>query len=192
MTEQQWLSSADPAAMLSYLETGSVIESTSAGYQVAYGERLPCCTDRRLRLFACAAALQLGAESLEAYGDEGERLSDPLAVAAAWCQAPHIPEQRAALLREIFGNPFRPIRTKVGREYLTDEDWKEVEQWQKWLTTNVLGIAQGQYENGFDAMIILREALLDAGCDNEQILSHCLEPIHVKGCWLVDCLLGKS
>ena len=35
--------------------------------------------------------------------------------------------------------------------------------------------------------------LQQAGCDNETILAHCnrLGP-HVKGCWVVDLVLGKE
>jgi len=39
----------------------------------------------------------------------------------------------------------------------------------------------------------LHDALLDAGCDNEDILAHCRsEGPHVRGCWVVDLLLGKE
>ena len=42
-------------------------------------------------------------------------------------------------------------------------------------------------------MPILADALQDAGCDNEDILSHCRsEGPHVRGCWVVDLILGKS
>jgi hypothetical protein len=42
-------------------------------------------------------------------------------------------------------------------------------------------------------MPILADALEDAGCDNADILSHCRQPgAHVRGCWVVDLVLGKS
>jgi hypothetical protein len=42
-------------------------------------------------------------------------------------------------------------------------------------------------------MAVLADALQDAGCDDEQILSHCRsDGPHVKGCWVVDLILGKS
>jgi len=45
----------------------------------------------------------------------------------------------------------------------------------------------------FSAMPILADALQDAGCDNEDVLSHCREPgTHVRGCWVVDLLLGRE
>jgi hypothetical protein len=45
----------------------------------------------------------------------------------------------------------------------------------------------------FAAMPILADALEEAGCDNPDILSHCRNPgVHVRGCWVVDLLLGKE
>jgi hypothetical protein len=41
-------------------------------------------------------------------------------------------------------------------------------------------------------MPILADALEEAGCDHEGILLHCREPgTHVRGCWVVDLVLGK-
>jgi hypothetical protein len=45
----------------------------------------------------------------------------------------------------------------------------------------------------FSAMPILADALQDAGCDTPEVLDHCRGPIpHVRGCWLVDSVLGKE
>jgi hypothetical protein len=43
-------------------------------------------------------------------------------------------------------------------------------------------------------MPILADALQDAGCDNEEVLDHCraADGVHVRGCWVVDLVLGKS
>ena len=43
-------------------------------------------------------------------------------------------------------------------------------------------------------MLILADALQDAGCDNTDILDHCRDPqaTHVHGCWVVDLVLGKE
>jgi hypothetical protein len=35
--------------------------------------------------------------------------------------------------------------------------------------------------------------LQDAGCEDEAVLSHCRsDGPHVRGCWVVDLVLGKS
>ena len=40
---------------------------------------------------------------------------------------------------------------------------------------------------------ILSSALQDAGCDSADILDQCRGPgPHVRGCWVVDLVLGKE
>ena len=79
--------------------------------------------------------------------------------------------------KEVLGNPFRPVSVPP-----------------HWLTPAVVGLAGGIYDDrAFDRLPILADALLDAGCENDQILSHCRsEGSHVRGCWAIDLLLGKS
>jgi hypothetical protein len=42
--------------------------------------------------------------------------------------------------------------------------------------------------------VILADALQDAGCDSDDILDHLRDPhaTHVRGCWVVDLVLGKE
>jgi hypothetical protein len=84
----------------------------------------------------------------------------------------------ADLLRDIFGDPFCPVSLRSA-----------------WLTSDVLALARGIYdERAFDRMPILADALQDAGCDNDDILNHCRDAslTHVRGCWVVDLVLGKQ
>ncbi len=85
--------------------------------------------------------------------------------------------EQAGLLREIIGNPFRPVVLNAA-----------------WLTSTVCALASGIYsDRAFDRMPILADALQDAGCDNEEVLGHCRGPgPHARGCFVVDCLLGKK
>jgi hypothetical protein len=71
--------------------------------------------------------------------------------------------------------------------------FRRVEVAPQWLTDTVLLLARQMYDSrDFGAMPILADALQDAGCDNEAILSHCRgEGPHVRGCWVVDLVLGK-
>jgi hypothetical protein len=87
------------------------------------------------------------------------------------------PEQ-ATLARDIFGNPFRPVSF--------DPTWR---------TSTALAIAKGMYESrDFGAIPILADALQEAGCANDDVLNHCraANGVHVRGCWVVDLVLGKS
>jgi hypothetical protein len=56
-------------------------------------------------------------------------------------------------------------------------------------------LARQMYESrDFSAMPILADAFQDAGCDNDDILNYCRETaqVHVRGCWVVDFVLGKE
>jgi hypothetical protein len=83
------------------------------------------------------------------------------------------------LLRDILGNPFRQVTLNPA-----------------WQTSTVTALAQAIYtDRAFDRLPILADALEDAGCDNADILNHCRQPSpteHVRGCWVVDLVLGKS
>jgi hypothetical protein len=64
-----------------------------------------------------------------------------------------------------------------------------------WCTDTAIALARTMYESrDFSAMPILADALQDAGCDQPAILSHCRDAAltHVRGCWVVDLVLGKS
>ena len=82
-----------------------------------------------------------------------------------------------ALVREIFGNPFHPITFASS-----------------WRTSTAVTLASQMYKSrDFSAMPILADALQDAGCDSADVLDHCRGPgPHVRGCWVVDLVLGKE
>ena len=64
-----------------------------------------------------------------------------------------------------------------------------------WRTSDVLALAQGIYDDrAFDRMPILADALQDAGCADDDVLNHCrgANAAHVRGCWVVDSVLGKQ
>lgn len=103
---------------------------------------------------------------------------------AAECAAASVPdaservaESLAALVRDLVGNPFRPITLDPS-----------------WLTSTVTTLARIMYDTrDFSAMPILADAIQDAGCDDETILTHCRGPgPHVRGCFLIDLLTGKG
>jgi hypothetical protein len=83
----------------------------------------------------------------------------------------------AELVRDVFGNPFRPVAFAPS-----------------WRSETVVGLARGIYdERAFDRLPILADALEDAGCEDADILSHCRGGgPHVRGCWVVDLVLSKG
>jgi len=89
-------------------------------------------------------------------------------------------DSRAALcnlIRCIFGNPFRPVTFDP-----------------RWRSESAVALARTAYDTGnFSLLPILADALEEAGCDNTDVLTHCRDPngVHVRGCWVVDGVLGK-
>jgi hypothetical protein len=95
----------------------------------------------------------------------------------------------ANLLRDIIGNPFRPVcvdseRARIGERV----------SWLAWNSGTLRNLAQAIYaDRAFDRLPILADALEDAGCSDAGILEHCREGgEHCRGCWVVDLLLGKD
>jgi hypothetical protein len=95
--------------------------------------------------------------------------------------------EHAALLRDIFGSPFRAPTAEPS--------------WLAWNDHCVERIAEVIYEERrlqegtLDParLAVLADALLDAGCDDEDLIQHCRsDGPHVRGCWAVDLLLAKQ
>jgi hypothetical protein len=122
---------------------------------------------------AIIAALAPGDRATEATLAHAQQVIED-SKAAGKTSAPHL---FATFIRDIFGNPFRPVA--FARE---------------WRTGTAVSLAKQMYESrDFGAMPILADALQDAGCDRADVLDHCRGPgAHVRGCWVVDLVLGKE
>ncbi len=92
--------------------------------------------------------------------------------------------RRCALIRDLFGNPFRPVALDPA-----------------WRTPTVTALATAAYEERIlpaghldrDRLAVLADALEDAGCTNIDILEHLRsEGPHARGCWLLDLVLNKK
>jgi hypothetical protein len=111
--------------------------------------------------------------------------------AAGWSDRVGVDERRAAkeraaqadLWREILGNPSRRVSLDPA-----------------WRTRLVLSLALGAYQERVlpegilmaDRLAVLADALEDAGCHDVEVLSHLRSPgPHVRGCWVIDLILGK-
>jgi hypothetical protein len=84
------------------------------------------------------------------------------------------------LIRDLFGNPFRPVFLDPA--------------WLAWSGSTVPNLAQAIYDDqAFSQLPILADALEEAGCTDAEILDHCRHPgEHVRGCWLLDLILAKE
>ena len=213
MTEQEWFAGTDPTSMVLFLKDTSShrklrLFACACCYRV--GRLFTGAHDRdALAAVECFADGPAGAGELSAVRGRttntailaaaGDRATSAAASAAAACAtllgdasgmrdhpkgsgdclAAEEGERRAQcrLLRDIFGDPFRPVGFS-----------------QDWRTDTAVAIARQMYDSrDFSAMPILADALQDAGCDSDVILNHCRGPgPHVRGCWVVDLVLGKE
>jgi hypothetical protein len=213
VTETEWLESTDPAPMLEFLRgkvsdrklrlfacaccryfffdphggdiqaEDFILEPTGWFVDGVFGER-----EREIA--------ETEAQNLDDYGFYAVHKREALTAVAAhafsvlrvWsaleefsnsqgCYGNELHEKGREFINCIFDNPFHPVTADPA-----------------WLTSDVLSLAPGIYEErAFDRMPILADALMDAGCDNDDILDHCRgSGPHVRGCWVVDLLLRKE
>ena len=198
MTEQEWLESADPAAMLEWITKSSRPRLMNVPP-----------SPRKLRLFVCACCRSIwhlladersrrAVEVAERFADgqateeEASRAErDTAAVKNEWSAFAAVavnlpigldcfhkypeefppPATQAALLRDIVGNPFRPVM-RVRR------DWKQFIHhdkrllfYEKWLTLDVLSLATAAYKERLPGgtldpfrLGLVADALEEAGC----------------------------
>jgi hypothetical protein len=216
MTEQEWLYSTNLLKMLEFLR-GKTSDRKMRLFGVACcrliwhqlkDERSRNAVEVALR-FAdekatrseLAKARDAAPLSYRTYLSTGLPYHDELAAAAAAeCAAEYVNAERlvedafmyegmeegcdgdlvaCSFLRDLFGNPFRPVCL--------------AHDWLAWKDQTIPTIAETIYEEGaFDQLPILADALEEAGCTND-MLAHCRsQGPHVRGCWPVDLILGKS
>jgi hypothetical protein len=87
---------------------------------------------------------------------------------------------QAAILVDLFDDLFRPVTLDPG--------------WLAWNNATIRKLARSIYdERRFTDLPILADALEEAGCTDNAILKHCRNGgEHVRGCWVLDLLLGKK
>jgi hypothetical protein len=213
MTEAEWQACADPNAMLEFLR-GRTSDRKLWLFAVACLRSGPW--DRlRPEWRACAEAEEryadgsaTGAELAaawrnrtqnrkdvdfdldptgQAWDEARETASDAATLAAYEGRRDWIPfayrQARVAqgcLLRDIIGNPFQAMRLDPS--------------WLAWNDGAVRKVAQVIYEGRtFDRLPLLADSLEEAGCADAAMLAHCHGGgEHVRGCWVVDLLLGKE
>jgi hypothetical protein len=187
--ENRWLSCADAAKMLTFLQGKA--------------------SDRKLRLFVCACCRDVAAgmdegkrrtlalvervaegqsplEELLAYyaelhGDSTSWVADPLEFArrcAAWAarigDGKTEARRQPHLLRCLFGNPFRPLPARS-------------------FPAHVLGLAKSIYAAFPDVSpeyAILADALEELGA--AEAAAHCRTELHAKGCHVLDWITGRE
>ena len=190
MDESKWLACADPEPLLQFLRGKT--------------------SDRKVRLFACACCRciwdQLDSRSqvvvrvAERFADDEATANDfrqacteaggaPRVVQAATYLHPRNAAQSAVggeggvecgLLRDLFPCFVHPVMIASSLRAGSD--------------CTPFRLAQAIYaERAWDHLPILADALEEAGYADKEILKHCRGPgPHVRGCFVVDLVLGKG
>jgi hypothetical protein len=250
MTEEQWMTAADPKPMLQFLRSkgetsgrkfrlfavgccrhiwhlledeksrraveraeqyadgGIGLERLVAAYQEADSTLDNSTTTVLGKALALASTAALYAAATEAACLGGVRweLETPDPAYYAFLAAHHVARAAAEagragqdmiatqaaeslLLRDLFGPlPFRSV--SIDPSLL------------RWHDGIVVRLAQAAYENRQlpagtlepERLMVLADALEEAGCQDQEGLAHLREQgtAHVRGCWTLDLLLGKS
>jgi hypothetical protein len=164
---------ADGAATLADLETAARGAAKAQRAQrrkallFGYAAVMDACAPAGLSLGAAEKSAWAAAAAADPRTTYGERLRRI---------RPDLYATLAALLRDVVGNPFRPVSVD-----------------QAWLTSAVVSLAQNIYDDrAFERLPTLADALGEAGCTNAEVLGHCRQPgTHARGCWVVDGLLER-
>jgi hypothetical protein len=210
MTEEEWLNSTDPNQVFKHIARQPSPRTRQlfacACCRHVYWTRLPAeiqavieFSERYADGLATESeldrALRLASDYEESqHRERGSRLFSempPGARAATWAkhaifgQAIFEPNDtsrltRSHFYREIYGNGFHAVTL--------DPSWLDLNH------GAVRQLAQSIYqERTFADLPFLADALEEAGCSDAVILDHLRSPWpHVRGCWALDLILGKS
>jgi hypothetical protein len=210
MTEQEWLQCTDPNPILHFLR-GKAVDRKFRLFCVACCRRIwPLLTHGRSRAmvdvlerFADGESDQAAVKVVEKAAAKARDLSPSRAARAAceaardswktawaaaravkihWGEARWVAESKAqaAVIRDLLGPlPFRTLKADPS--------------WLRWHGGLLVSMARRMYDSrDFADMPVLADALEEAGCRDADILGHCRSGgQHVRGCWVVDLVVGK-
>jgi hypothetical protein len=213
MTETEWLACSDPGKMLEFLRSSGassdhkvrlflaaccraawhLVKARKSREAVEVAERYAeGSASERERKVMCGAAWKVtappGGEYAAAYL-AARSLDNPINADWGYADEMALPSlvrhsgtltaaAQCHMVSDLFGTlPFRPVPLDPS-----------------WWTAHVVVLAQAIYDQrAFERMPELGEALERAGCSNKDILDHCRQAgEHVRGCWVVDLILGKG
>jgi len=197
MSDDDWQSCTDPMVLLERLQ-GIATDRKLRLFAVACSRRIWQSLDESARIavivaeqyadgYATAQDLRAARLACQTAGGNASwysAASDP-AIAArnaalsaqSGMDASSEQMDQAELLRDIFGESLASIST-------IDPNWH---------SAAVFALAQDICQGyAFNRMPELARAIIDAGCNEDPIVKHCLRNEgHVRGCWVLDLILEK-
>lgn len=222
MTEAEWFACTDPERMLEFLRN-RITDRKRRLFAVACCRRIwEFMTDERSRkaveLAEKSADQVISSRTIEVVSGEAEEAFEDAispdnaftlecreragAACSAASYASNSPVVRhfdaVEVLQAAADATFDPVAERVAQATLVRELWetpiRPVPLDIAWLTPTVKQLAVTVYEaRAFDRLPILSDALEEAGCTEQAILTHLRgSGPHVRGCWALDLLLCKS
>ncbi len=169
-------------------------------------------SERKLRLFATACSNYLTSPKIIitkehlnwvsswnkcVYGKEGENIKNNnlYELVARWCSMPFYSQE---LYDDKLENGV-PVQCHLLRDIVIPFPQSFHSSWFTWNDGTIPRLAQTAYDDKLgngqldnSRFAVLADALEDAGCEDSRILNHCRQEFHVRGCWVLDMLLGKE
>jgi hypothetical protein len=215
MTEAEWLSSNDPQKMLEFLR-GRASDRKSRLFAIAWSRKewQLLSDDRSKKAVQIAEQYAEGSATVDvldsAYDSAYEAAYDldvpglepshsralysavnaaarKVSLLAFPAFGPESISSQIETVRDLFGNPFRPVAILPAVVSWNDARVARIAQ----TAYEERSLPEGTLDN--DRLAILADALEEAGCTNPDVLNHCRQPgEHVRGCWVIDLILGKE
>jgi hypothetical protein len=197
VTEADWLDSIKPGSMLRFLgrkASGRKLRQFAVAVHREYNRIRPWTDVARARsAVVTAEVLAEGGPPMDAATRirlGGYFILNPTGYGSATRMAdiPDVPASfKCNALRDIFGNPFRPVTLDPG--------------WLAWRGGTVRELARVAYEDRRlpdgtldpSRLAVLADAPKNASCTDANLLGHLRGPgPHVRGCWALDLVLGRE
>lgn len=210
MTEEEWTTCSDPKAMLTFAAdcvplTGRQLRLLACGFCRRFLDGLP------LQVVEIA---ERHADGLASRDEREAALQSALAIrslsgiAAKWTVVESA-RTGAIMVADVVGQlsattgaGYEPslweaesqVQCDLVRDLVGPLAFRPISIRSEWKTPRILEIAQGIYdERAFGRMLELGQELHRAGCDERDVLRHCVwDGEHLRGCWVIDLLLGEK
>jgi hypothetical protein len=164
-----------------FLDANWAAAWTAAPAAAQAAAQAPLQAARAAARVACAPAMSAAWAAVRSGAPEADRTAawDHFEEAAELAKQ-QVRREQADLLREVAGNPFRPVTV--------------AESWLAWNGGTVARLARAIHDEGrFEDLPILADALEEAGCEERELLAHCRSGgRHVPGCWALDLLVTRE
>jgi hypothetical protein len=186
VTEAEWLAETDPEKMLKFLRFKCGVRKVRLLTAACHRQKWHHLNEQSSKAVEAAEELANNRAAIAAKGLREAKMDADAAAYAAWREvgSSPAPDTQVGLLRDVFGNPFRPATIAP-----------------TWQTPTVVTLSQAAYDNRTlpagtldpARLAVLADALEEADCTDGDLLGHLRGPgPHVRGCWAVDLLLGKE